>query len=540
MTSAAPRSLFWKLFLPIGAALGLCALAAAIVVPRYIERNAEQEAVSAARETARQFTVLRQYYTANVVAKVMAHPGLRAGSDHLDHPDTIPLPATMVLELGELLRDSGVNLKLYSPYPFPNRAHRVLDSFGEDAWAYFQRHPDQPYTRTERLGSATVVRVALADRMIAQSCVDCHNSLPTSPRTDWKLGDVRGVLEVDSSLQLETGRRAIYAVLATLAALLLLAGLFLSLFYRRAIAGPLDQALEAIGTLTASSDAKVAAAQAIAAGDLDRELAAAPELVLHGAAPGNDELGSLLRSVQRNLELQRALDGAFAAMLVSLRASRLRDTERDWLKTSQNELAEAMRGDFSMAELADRVLRYLAQRLGAGLGALYLLSSADGALERVATYALLSRHDAPPRLAPGQGLPWQALRERRMLCLDPVPADYMAIGSALGAARPTVLTVWPLWHGDTAVGVLELGAFRPCTALEQELMALVREACALGFSMQLAHQHTAHLLHQARGQRGEGWADGVADGAANGGVGSAAAGGVGAAGAARPQVSGGG
>jgi hypothetical protein len=77
----------------------------------------------------------------------------------------------------------------------------------------------------------------------------------------------------------------------------------------------------------------------------------------------------------------------------------------------------------------------------------------------------------------------------------------MAIGSALGAARPTVLTVWPLWHGDTAVGVLELGAFRPCTALEQELMALVREACALGFSMQLAHQHTQRLLRQARAQR---------------------------------------
>lgn len=526
MTTAAPRSLFWKLFLPIGGALGLCALAAAIVVPRYIERNAEREAVTAARETARQFTLLRQYYTANVVAKVMAHPGLRAGSDHLDHPDTIPLPATMVLELGELLRDSGINLKLYSPYPFPNRANRVLDSFGEDAWAYFQRHPDQAYTRTERLGRATVVRVALADKMIAQSCVDCHNSLPGSPRTDWKLGDVRGVLEVDSSLQLETGRRAIYAVLATLAALLLLAGLFLRLFYQRAIAGPLEQALAAIGTLTAASDAKVAAAQAIAAGDLDRDLAPVPALALHGAAPGNDELGSLLRSVQRNLELQRALDGAFAAMLVSLRAARLRDTERDWLKTSQNELAEAMRGDFSTAELADRVLRYLAQRLGAGLGALYLVSGADGALERVATYALLSRHDAPARLAPGQGLPWQALRERRMLCLDPVPADYMAIGSALGTARPTVLSVWPLWHGDTAVGVLELGAFRPCTALEQELMALVREACALSFSMQQAHRHTERLLRQAREQRGDDVANGGAAGLADG--------------VARPHVSGGG
>ena len=32
--------------------------------------------------------------------------------------------------------------------------------------------------------------------MTAQACVNCHNSHSESPKTDWKLGDVRGVLEV--------------------------------------------------------------------------------------------------------------------------------------------------------------------------------------------------------------------------------------------------------------------------------------------------------------------------------------------------------
>jgi len=33
---------------------------------------------------------------------------------------------------------------------------------------------------------------------VGQSCVNCHNCdrPPNSPRRDWKLGDVRGVLEV--------------------------------------------------------------------------------------------------------------------------------------------------------------------------------------------------------------------------------------------------------------------------------------------------------------------------------------------------------
>jgi hypothetical protein len=40
-----------------------------------------------------------------------------------------------------------------------------------------------------------VLRYAVADRM-KPACVNCHNSHPASPRTDWKVGDVRGVLEI--------------------------------------------------------------------------------------------------------------------------------------------------------------------------------------------------------------------------------------------------------------------------------------------------------------------------------------------------------
>jgi diguanylate cyclase (GGDEF)-like protein len=40
-----------------------------------------------------------------------------------------------------------------------------------------------------------VLRLAVADRM-QQSCVDCHNTAAASPKKDWKVGDVRGLIEV--------------------------------------------------------------------------------------------------------------------------------------------------------------------------------------------------------------------------------------------------------------------------------------------------------------------------------------------------------
>ncbi len=40
-----------------------------------------------------------------------------------------------------------------------------------------------------------MLRYATADRM-RESCVQCHNSHPSSPKRDWKAGDVRGVLRL--------------------------------------------------------------------------------------------------------------------------------------------------------------------------------------------------------------------------------------------------------------------------------------------------------------------------------------------------------
>ena len=55
---------------------------------------------------------------------------------------------------------------------------------------------DTTFWRIEKFQGRPSIRLALADRMEKQDCVDCHNSHPDSPKRDWKLNDVRGVLEV--------------------------------------------------------------------------------------------------------------------------------------------------------------------------------------------------------------------------------------------------------------------------------------------------------------------------------------------------------
>src|SRR5262249_9806148 len=82
-----------------------------------------------------------------------------------------------------------------SPYPWPARQGRVLDDFETEAWEQLAKNPDGQWSRRDKLDGRDVLRLAVADRM-QQSCVDCHNAAAASPKQDWKVGDLRGRIEV--------------------------------------------------------------------------------------------------------------------------------------------------------------------------------------------------------------------------------------------------------------------------------------------------------------------------------------------------------
>ncbi len=226
-------SLFWRLAIPAGA-IGVFALVgAAILLPVLLKNDIIDNAVLDANRTVQQFKTVRGYYTKNVIKPVLkAQKTVTPGIDHKGKDSTIPLPATMIHDLSEELRKNGTSLNLFSKYPFPNRAGRRLDDFQTRAWEYLLANPDSSYREEQRIDGKQVVRVAVADKMVAEACVACHNSHLQTPKNDWVLGDVRGVLEVNTQIdgQIAAGNRttmtilgifalALTAILATIAVL---------------------------------------------------------------------------------------------------------------------------------------------------------------------------------------------------------------------------------------------------------------------------------------------------------------------------------
>lgn len=144
----------------------------------------------------RSIALFREMYSKEVVAKARAF-GMKVNYEHEQHPDTIPLPATLTMELGQKLEAAraGAQVRLYSNYPFPWRASRPPpDAFETSALDAVQRDPSQPYYEFKEFEGRPSLRYVIADQM-SQSCVDCHNQHPDSPKRDWHVGDVRGGLE---------------------------------------------------------------------------------------------------------------------------------------------------------------------------------------------------------------------------------------------------------------------------------------------------------------------------------------------------------
>ncbi|WP_096085686.1 methyl-accepting chemotaxis protein [Agaribacterium haliotis] len=245
------NSLLAKLFSPIILVFLLALVVVSIFISQQIRSNAIESALPGALSTVQQYKTIRAYYTKNVVQKALANSNLRPHFEHKNSAEHIPLPATFIHDLSEEFARQGMHIKLYSEHPFPNRAARRLDDFARDAWRALNRDSDSSFSRIDSVDGQQVLRVAVADTMSAQGCVDCHNSHPDTPQRGWKLGDVRGVLEVQVPIgaQLAAGQsmnRELIALLVLMLLILLVSTYFL---FRTFVSRRLERVSSSLNTI---------------------------------------------------------------------------------------------------------------------------------------------------------------------------------------------------------------------------------------------------------------------------------------------------
>jgi serine/threonine protein kinase len=217
----------WSLKYPVASTLLLTVTAVLVFGQWSLHRLADRMVESTTRENAAQQTELikgvNSLYTE--VAARAKNAGVLVSHKYPELDGAIPIPAKFTIELGQRMQaraedeghDQGLDqtflqLRLYSDHPFRRRPDSPPRSqFGKDALT-FLRDPEnagRAFDRIEKTrAGARVLRYATPLIMEAR-CLKCHDDpklyeLDEFRKTDWKVGDVRGVLEVVCPLENNT------------------------------------------------------------------------------------------------------------------------------------------------------------------------------------------------------------------------------------------------------------------------------------------------------------------------------------------------
>jgi len=152
-----------------------------------------------------------------------------------------------------------------------------------------------------------------------------------------------------------------------------------------------------------------------------------------------------------------SLAGSLNRMAESLALSFERLANNEWLQSGLADLNEKMVGEKQVELICQEIITFLAEYTGSHTGAIYLLHDHELVLQ--SGYALQA--DKANRIAPGQGIAGQALRDKKAIVLSDIEAHAVIVSHATGGLKPAAVIAFPIFHEREEIGVIELAAMKP-------------------------------------------------------------------------------
>ncbi len=150
-----------------------------------------------ARVASDQIIADRNYYTAKVIGKLKRESqSFKAGQDYHGVKGSIPLPETLVREVAESIEGkAGHSFQLLSEHNINPVSGIEETGFSADAWEALLAEPKKAYSQLLPTPNGAEFKYATADIATAL-CIDCHNKDAASPKRDFRVGDLMGMLVV--------------------------------------------------------------------------------------------------------------------------------------------------------------------------------------------------------------------------------------------------------------------------------------------------------------------------------------------------------
>lgn len=228
---------------------------------------------------------------------------------------------------------------------------------------------------------------------------------------------------------------------------------------------------------------------------MNRMIEGFKETVAHANAVAHGDLSSAQESPPEGDELRFAL----FEMTRALREARASVDSKDWFRRGHSQLNDLMRGQDDVDELSSAALQHIAKFVGAHSGILYVAESEDE-LRLASIYAGPSASSLQPRIALGEGLLGQAVRERRAQFNVDLGEHAISFSHGMGTIELRYCSVLPLAHSSGVVGVLQLATVKPLDHMRLEIMAQVAEPIAISLGTALSRLRMQGVLDRSNRQ----------------------------------------
>ncbi len=213
-----------------------------------------------------------------------------------------------------------------------------------------------------------------------------------------------------------------------------------------------------------------------------------------------------LKSLSASKEEAERVQADLQASLLALEKAKEQDRNRSWITEGIGKFAELMRLHGEKSDFYDLLVSEVAKYMGVNQAALFLLQRPEQQapyLQMEACFAYNRKKFIDKKIAVGEGLTGQAVRDRDKIFLTDIPHTYNFIQSGLGEAPPACVLIMPMITNDQVEGVLELASFEVIEPYKIEFIQRLSESIASVINGKNVGIRTQKLLEKSQIQTNE-------------------------------------
>jgi eukaryotic-like serine/threonine-protein kinase len=237
----------YPLAVGVFAAVVLGSIAGLVYLSQLSEYFVRETALEGARLETKMLDEVWRFYSERIDALGNKETKVAVTHDYETVHPSLPIPATFAINLGERIseRNPGMEVRVFSRYPWPGRkTGGPKDDHDEAALAWLEteaRPETEPAAEYAQFTAGDGQRKLLyySARHMEKSCLGCHNDPKgVSPKKDWAVGDVVGVLKIVRPLDREiestrAGLRGAFVLMATVATSLVVVSVVVTIIAQR-------------------------------------------------------------------------------------------------------------------------------------------------------------------------------------------------------------------------------------------------------------------------------------------------------------------